>query len=286
MNLSRRSFLKSSGLLASGLTLGNLPRLHGSTPKTGEISNFGLQLYTLRDVITKDPQGVLRQVGKFGYRQIESYEGPQGMFWGMGHVAFQQFLAEHGMTLTSSHANVFTDFERKVEQAAAIGIEQLVCPWIGGQAQLDDYRKMADTFNELGRIANQAGIRFAYHNHGYTFEQKEGEFPQDILLQETDPALVDFQMDLYWVENADQRSIEWLKKYPGRFTTSHVKDMSTGDKPESTVLGTGVIDFATILRVGQDNGMKQFIVEQEAYTGTTPLDAVRENADYMRRLRI
>jgi sugar phosphate isomerase/epimerase len=286
MNLSRRSFLKSSGILASGLTLVNLPILHGAAPKTQGIPAFGLQLYTLRDVIAQDPKGVLRQVAEFGYQQIESYEGPQGMFWGMDNLAFQQFLTEHGMTIISSHANVFTDFERKVDQAAEIGIEQLVCPWIGRLEGLDAYRKMADTFNGLGRIANQAGIRFAYHNHGYTFEPTEGEIPQDVLMKETDPTLVDFQIDIYWVEKAGQKTIEWLKKYPGRFTTSHVKDMSEGDQPESTVLGTGTIDFAAILRVGQDNGMKRFIVEQEAYTGTTSLNAVRDNAGYMRQLRI
>lgn len=285
-NLSRRSFLKSSGLLASGLTLGGFSLAKAAEGTSRGRAPFGLQLYTLRDVIVDDPEGVLRQVAKFGYRQIESYEGPKGMFWGMGNTGFKRFLDDQGMTIISSHANVFSDYERKVEQAAEIGIKYIICPWIGGQDTLDEYRKMADTFNELGRIANDAGIKFAYHNHGYTFEAKDGEIPQDILMQRTEADLVDFQVDIYWVEVTGQNTLDWIKKYPGRFTTCHVKDMTAGGNPESTVLGTGTIDFSSIVPVAKANGMKHFIVEQEAYTDTTPLDAVRENAQYMRRLKI
>lgn len=285
-NLSRRSFLKSSGLLASGLTLGGFSLAKAAEGTSRGRAPFGLQLYTLRDVIVDDPEGVLRQVAKFGYRQIESYEGPKGMFWGMGNTGFKRFLDDQGMTIISSHANVFSDYERKVEQAAEIGIKYIICPWIGGQDTLDEYRKMADTFNELGRIANDAGIKFAYHNHGYTFEAKDGEIPQDILMQRTEADLVDFQVDIYWVEVTGQKTLDWIKKYPGRFTTCHIKDMTAGGNPESTVLGTGTIDFSSIVPVAKANGMKHFIVEQEAYTDTTPLDAVRENAQYMRRLKI
>lgn len=286
MNCSRRSFLKTSGLLASGLTLGSVPFLSSCNPSAPQNSAFGLQLYTLRDVIGDDPQGVLRQVADFGYELIESYEGPQGMFWGMGHTGFQKFLEDHGMTMISSHADVFNDYERKVEQAAEIGMEYIVCPYIGPQDELDDYREMADTFNDLGRIANNAGIKFAYHNHGYTFEPHDGEMPQDILMQGTDPDLVEFQVDIYWVEIVGQSVVEWIRKYPGRFTTGHVKDLANGDEPESTILGTGSLDIPSILKVAQENGMRRFIVEQEAYTDTTPLDAVRENGVYMSQLQL
>ena len=286
MSLSRRSFLKSSGLLASGLTLGSLPFLKSCNGTGQGIPAFGVQLYTLRDVIADDPEGVLRQVADFGYQQIESYEGPQGMFWGMGNTGFKRFMDDLGMTIISSHANVFDDYERKVEQAAEIGMEYIVCPWIGRQDSLDDYREMADTFNNLGQIANNAGIKFAYHNHGYTFELQDGEMPQDILMQRTESDLVDFQVDIYWVEIVGEDTMDWIRRYPGRFTSCHVKDLANGDDPESTILGTGTLDFPSILRVARENGMRHYIVEQEAYTGTTPLDAVRENAGYMRQLEV
>lgn len=286
MSYSRRSFLKKSGLLATGMAVGTLPFLKSCGPAGPDHNPFGLQLYTLRDVIGDDPEGVIRQVAEFGYKQIESYEGQMGMYWGMGNTGFKQFLDDLDLTMISSHANVFQDFQRKADEAAEIGVEYLVCPWIGPQDTLDEYREMADQFNEIGQVAQNAGIKFAYHNHAYTFEELEGEIPQDVLMQNTDPDLVEYQMDIYWVVAGGHDPAEWIQKYPGRFTSSHVKDLINGDDPESTVLGTGTIDFPSILNLAKENGMEYFIVEQEAYTGTTPIDAVRDNAEYMRGLDI
>lgn len=286
MNYSRRSFLKKSGLMASGLAIGSLPFLKACTAKAQNSHPFGIQLYTLRDIIADDPKGVLKQLSEFGYNQIESYDGPMGIYWGMGHKGFKEYMDQLGMTLVSSHANVSEEFERKVDEAAEIGVEYLINPYVGPQETLDDFKKIADQFNEHGEIANSAGIGFAYHNHAYSFELLEGEYPQDIMMQGTDPDLVDFQMDIYWVVAAGEDPAEWIKKYPNRFVSSHVKDMKNGDEPESVVLGNGTIDFAPILKVAKENGLKYLIVEQEAYTGTTPIDAARENAAYMKELTI
>jgi len=288
MSYSRRSFLKKSGLMASGLAIGSLPFLKAcNSSEAGQNQPFGIQLYTLRDIIADDPRDILKQLSEFGYQQIESYDGPMGIYWNMGHTGFKEYLDELGMTMISSHANVSENFEQKVDEAAEIGVEHLIAPWVGPQETLDDFRKIADQFNELGQIANRAGIRFAYHNHDYSFQQLEGEYPQDILMQGTDPELVDFQLDIYWVAAAGEDPVTWIKKYPNRFISSHVKDLSNdGGEPESVVLGTGTINFTHILKIAKENGMKHFIVEQEAYTGTTPIDAARENANYMKELRI
>jgi len=93
-------------------------------------------------------------------------------------------------------------------------------------------------------------------------------------------------MDIYWVVAAGHDPQEWIRAYPNRFTSSHVKDLVNGDDMESTVLGTGTIDYPRIMKLARENGMKYFIVEQEAYTWTTPMDAVRKNVDYMKNLRI
>lgn len=287
MTYDRKTFLKMSGLLAGGAAIGTLPFLKGcSTAQAPTQTNFGLQLYTLRDVIADDPEATLRQVADFGYNQIESYEGPMGMWWNMGNTGFKNLLDDLGMTAISSHANVFEDFERKANEAAEIGLKYIVSPWIGPQETLDDYREIADQFNEMGEIANDIGIRFAYHNHAYTFEEQEGQLPQDVLMESTDPDLVEYQMDIYWVVVAGHDPAEWMEKYPGRFTSGHVKDLTPGDEPESTVLGTGSIDFTQLLPVAAEHGMEDFIVEQEAYTGTTPMDAIRDNAEFMGNLNI
>lgn len=283
MKYTRKSFLKTSGALA----LGTIPFLKSCAPAEQQYSPFGLQLYTLRHVIGDDPQGVIRQVAEFGYNQIESYEGQMGIFWGMSNTDFKSFLDDLGLDMVSTHANVFQNYEQKVEQLAEIGVPYITCPFIGDQGSLDAYREMAETFNNLGEIANNAGIKFAYHNHAYTFEEIDGQVPHQILMDETDPDLVEYQMDIYWVVAGGHDPIEWLQRYPNRFTSSHVKDLAgTGDDRESVTLGTGTIDFSAILAEGKNQGMKYNLVEQEAYTGTSPIDAIRDNAEYMKNLNV
>ncbi|MGM0458251.1 MAG: sugar phosphate isomerase/epimerase family protein [Bacteroidota bacterium] len=287
MTYDRKTFLKLSGLLAGGAAMGTLPFLKGCSSTGSSTQNaFGLQLYTLRDVIADDPEGTLRQVAEFGYTQIESYEGPMGMWWDMGNSGFKELLDELGMTALSSHANVFEEFERKANEAAEIGLKYIVCPWIGPQDSLDDYREIAEQFNEMGEIATDLGLRFAYHNHAYSFEEQEGEIPHDVLMENTDPDLVEYQMDIYWVVAAGHDPIEWMERYPGRFTSGHVKDITSGSDPESTVLGTGTIGWQTLLPEAANLGMEDYIVEQEAYAGTTPIDAIRDNAEFMRSLNL
>lgn len=109
-------------------------------------------------------------------------------------------------------------------------------------------------------------------------------------MQNTDPALVEYEMDIFWLVAAGQDPLAWLRKYPGRFTFAHVKDRLP-DQPAnsftaSTTLGRGFIDYANILPVAKSLGMKYFMVEQEAFEGTTPLDSSRDNAVYMRNLNV
>lgn len=289
MDLSRRSFLKKSGLLAGGAALTSLSFLQScaSSEEMEEATkNFGIQLYTLRDIIGDDPRGVISSLAEFGYKQIESYEGSMGIFWGMSHTEFKQFMDEQGLTLVSTHANVFENYQQKVDQLAEIGATYITCPYIGPQETINDFYQLAEQFNELGQIANDAGLKFAYHNHAYSFEEVDGEIPQVVMMENTDPNLVDYQLDMYWVRAAGEDITEWLERYPNRFTSGHVKDFSGGENPESVVIGTGTIDYPSILQVAQENGMEYFIVEQEAYTGTTPLDAARSNAEYMQTLEI
>lgn len=292
MNYHRRSFLKLSAALGAGFTVG--PFANGlmgcsATAKLDVQDNFGLQLYTLRDDLPKDPKGVLTQVASFGYKQIESYEGPRGMFWGLGHTGFKKLMDDLGMTLVASHCEIQKDFERKAAEAAAIGMKYLICPWIGPQKTLDDFKRYADTFNKCGDVCKKNGIRFAYHNHDYTFVPLQGQLPQDVLMQNTAKDLVDYEMDIYWVVTAGENAEEWFKKYPGRFRLSHVKDRRKGaassDKDASVVVGSGSINFRAILKTGSAHGLEHFLVEQEAYGGTTPLAAVKANAAYMKNFR-
>ncbi len=303
MKFDRRKFIQASGAIAAGAII--LPHWacgsdagqsgqnveaagNANTAPVG-LASFGIQLYTLRDVLPADPRGVLKQLSSFGYKQIESYEGKDGMFWGMTNTEFKSYLDGLGMTIVASHCDPRNDFEKKAAQAAEIGMEYLIVPWVGPQKALDGWKRIADEFNRLGSICKQNGIRFAYHNHGYSFQPLEGIVPQDYLMENTDPGTVDYEMDIYWVVTGGADPSTYLQKYAGRWHLSHVKDRLKDAPPEeleaSCDLGTGSIDFQNILKTALDSGMKYFIVEQERYDNSTPLDSAKAGAEYLKNLR-
>ncbi|OQP45648.1 sugar phosphate isomerase/epimerase family protein [Niastella populi] len=288
---NRRSFLKATGTLASGLLIGRSAFSMDDFASKGSIKKFGLQLYSLRTDLPNDPKGVLKQVASFGYKQIESYEGKQGMFWGMSNKEFKKYMDELGMTIVSSHCNINNDFETKAAQAGEIGMKYLICPSLGGaNKSLDDFKRAAEKFNACGEICKKNGLKFAYHNHGYSFETMEGQLPQDILMQNTNKDTVDFEMDIYWVVTAGADPIAWLDKYPGRWKLCHVKDRkkdaAAGDHDASIDLGVGNIDFKKILKASTSKGMEYFIVEQERYDNSTPLKSAAADAAYMKKLKL
>ncbi len=296
MNYNRRKFIKLSGGVTGSLMLGNASALsylsscNSKTDNSGNVKNFGLQLYSLRDDMPKDPKAVLKQVASYGYNQIEGYEGPLGLFWGMSNTDFKKYMDELGMNFISSHCNIDTDFEKKAAEAAAIGMKYLICPYKGPQKSLDDFKKFADEFNQKGEVCKQNGIRFAYHNHDYSFKPMDGQLPQDVMMNGTDPSLVDFEMDIYWVVAAGEDPEAWLKKYKNRFRLCHVKDLSktpgTDNGKNSVDVGTGSINFPSILGVAKANGMEYYIVEQEAYPNGSPLAAAKAGAEYMKNVKI
>jgi sugar phosphate isomerase/epimerase len=302
MNKTRRQFLQNAGMITAGglllptwacqsTTDGNRADNMGDPSLkdvSGSIEKFGIQLYTLRDDMPKDPKGVLKQIASFGYHQIEGYEGDQGMFWGMSHTDCKAYMDELGLDFVASHCDINQDFETKAAQAGEIGMQYLICPWVGPQKSLDDYKRLADQFNECGEICQKNGLRFAYHNHDYSFKEQEGEIPQDYMMANTDPATVDYELDLYWVIVAGADPIAYFEKYPGRFSLCHVKDrmkdVPATETDASCDLGTGSIDYSKILKAAAANGMQYYIVEQERYDGSTPLKSAEADAEYLRNL--
>ena len=286
MSINRRDFLRNSSFAAVGLSMPFLSKANFLDAPAGfKIPNFGIQLWTVKENMMEDAKGTLAKMASFGFKEIESYEGPQGMFWGMGHKGFKSYIDDLGMKIVSSHCDNLTDFDKKSEEAAAIGMKYLICPHKGPQKSLDNYKAFADEFNVSGKIAIKHGIRFAYHNHDYSFIPMDGQMPQDVMMQGTDPSLVDFEMDIYWVNYANQDPIAWLKKYPNRFKLCHVKDLTkkVNNKQESCVIGTGIIDFKKVLKAGAKYGLTSFFVEQEEFTGTNPIDAAGLGAKYMQK---
>lgn len=290
MQYNRRNFIKFTGAAATGLALSNLAgNSLFAAETTKPFSQFGIQLYTLRDVIPADPKGVLKSLASFGYKQIESYEGAKGMFWGMSHTDFKKYMDDLGMKIVSSHCDINKDFEKKAAEAAAIGMKYLICPYKGPQKSIDDFKRFADEFNQKGEICKKNGIRFAYHNHDYSFKTLDGQNPQEVMMNGTDSSLVDFEMDIYWVVAAGVDAEAWFKKYKNRFRLCHVKDRSknpgTDNGKNSVDLGTGSIDWTKILKTAKKNGMQYYIVEQEAYPNGSSLEAAKVDAAFMKTLK-
>lgn len=285
--MKRNEFLKISGSLAMA-TLASRAVFAGCTSNDATLKDFGIQLWSVRDDLAKDPKGVLTQLASFGYKQIESFEGSTGIFWGMTNLEFKKLMDDLGMKIVSSHCDIGKDFEKKAADAAAIGMKYLICPYKGPQKDLDTFKKFAAEFNQKAEICKKNGIRFAYHNHDYSFAKIDGQFPQDVMMQNTDPALVDFEMDMYWVVTGEQDIETWLKKYPNRFRLCHVKDRAknTTEKAASCDLGTGMINYPSILKSAKKYGVQYYIVEQEKWDGTTPMDAAKADATYMKNLSI
>jgi sugar phosphate isomerase/epimerase len=293
--MQRKKFIHLSGAAAGALAInsvfGNSFFAGCAGDERRKIKSFGLQLWTLRDEFFKgtDPKELLKQVASFEYHHVESFDGAKGMFWGMTHTEFKKYLTDLGMTIHSSHCNLDADADKKINQAAEIGMKYLIYPWEGAGKTVDDYKKLAEKFNTWGTTCNKAGIRFAFHNHDFTFKSMNGQFMQDVLMQNTDAALVDYQMDIFWVVAAGQDPEEWLKKYPNRFRLSHVKDRSKTPAAEegknSVELGTGTINWSKVLKTARETGMQYYMVEQEAYPNGSPLDAVKTNAGYMKKLK-
>ena len=302
MKNNRRAFVQKLGMFSAGTMMmpqwacgvsrsGAAMPSHKSANETlakPSLDKFGIQLYTLREQIPTDPKGIITQLASFGYKQIEGFEGAQGMFWNMPHKDFKMFLDDLDLQMISSHCSIFENFEQKAAQAAEVGMAYLICPWIGPQKSVEEWKKVTERFNDCGRICKEHGIRFAYHNHEYTFKSFSGMIPHDFLMENTDPELVDHQMDIYWVVTGGADPIDYLTRYPNRFRLCHVKDrLKTAPADEmgaSCDLGTGSIDFPRILKIAADNGMKYYILEQERYDNSTPLKSAKVGANYLKQL--
>jgi len=290
MRYNRKQFLR----LSSGLACGALIAQTGCTlfqpvSKTNQLKDFGLQLYTLRDTFETDPLGTIKQLAGAGYKFLEGYERSKGIFWGSKNTDFKKFVEDLGMSFVASHCDTEKDFEKKADEAAAVGMKYLISAWEGPGRSIEWYKQFAEKLNGWGNICKKSGISFAFHNHSYSFEKRNGLFPQDILLQYTDEALVDFELDIYWAAVAGENAAEWMARYPNRFKLGHIKDLNKNpgnDNDKNSVnLGDGSIDIPNTIKSGVENGMKYFFVEQEYCPNGTPLQTVFKNARYMKQLK-
>jgi sugar phosphate isomerase/epimerase len=302
MNSSRRSFLRNSAFGLGALAFASPALQSLAAVKYKKL--VGVQLYSVRDDMRKDPQATLNALAEMGYKYVEHANYVNRKFYGWEAKEFRKRLDDLGMKMPSGHTvmgklhwddakNDFTDlWKYTVEDAAVMGQELVISPSIDMGIRKDKnlLLKYMDIFNKSGELCNKFGMRFGYHNHDFEFSEKlEGELLYDIMLNNTDPKLVAQQLDIGNMINGGGVPAEVMKKFPGRFVSMHVKDevpAKTGHEHfESTILGkgSGQIDVQALVKLGdKEGGTKHFIIEQEAYQGLQPLDCMKENIAIMR----
>jgi len=277
---NRRDFLRTTAAFATATMISP------TFAFTPEKKIIGLQLYTVRDKIQQDLKSTLEKVAKIGYNSVEAagYNATEGTFYGMAPKAFSELLNGLGIPLTSSHTVFELDVAEKViADAASTGAKYIIYPFLPDKfrTNLDGWKATAEKFNKMGEIAKKNGIQFGYHNHAFEFEKMEDQIPYDLLLSQTDPSLVTFEMDLYWVTRGGYNPVDYFKKYPGRFQLWHVKDMVKTDDMFFAPVGSGRIDFAGIFAEKQAAGMKYFFVEQDSFKELDPYESIEMSFKYL-----
>lgn len=246
-----------------------------------------IQLYSVRDDIKADYEGTLAKVAEMGYTGIEAASYNDGKFYGLSPDEFKKSIEDLGMEVLSSHIThplaenpadtdweaVWAWWDTAIKAHKDAGMKYIVAPWMPTPATLEALQAYCDYYNQIGEKCNEAGIRFGYHNHNFEFTEIEGELMYDYLLNNTDPAKVFFQMDVYWVGEGGKDPVEYFNNYQGRFELLHIKD-------EKELGLSGKVDFEKIFNNADKSGAKYMIVEVERYTGT-PLEGVEESYNYL-----
>jgi sugar phosphate isomerase/epimerase len=283
----------AAALAASVWTPGS--RVMASSPVSASSQakkkKIGLQLFSLRDDMAKDPEGTLREIARMGYSFIETYGYNNGKFFGKSPKEFSAFVSSLGMKMTSSHTgfDVYANDTSKAWDAVKKNMEDTKAAgskWIvqagypgGGYTKLDQVKKLADTFNRVGELAKSFGLKFAYHNHRDEYRAVENQIPYQLYLEWTEKSLMAFQMDIGHVANemADYRM--YLKLYPGRFGCIHIRDTNVVTKV-ATEMGRGHVALEDVFNLFANAGVEDYYVEQEEYN-YTPLESVKMCYDYL-----
>jgi sugar phosphate isomerase/epimerase len=287
---SRRTFLiQLAAVGASGSLLASCARAVAGAGAAGGAASrdlIGLQMYTVRDLLAKDFEGTVEQVARIGYKNLE-FAG----YYNRTPETVRALLDKFQLVSTSSHIGgqlMQQDAAAQIRAAKTIGQQYITLPSYNfTRGSLESWKSAAKQFNTWGAMCRDAGLRLAYHNHNFEFAPLEGTTGFDVLAGETDPALVDFELDLYWATFAGQDPLALFAKYPGRFAMWHVKDMSvTGTTKGMTPVGQGTIDFKTIFAHAEQSGLRHFFVEHDSaaqYPGGS-LASITASIDYLRRL--
>ena len=290
-SVSRRLFLK--GAAGAGVLMGMGQGFAASAKSRFEM---GLQLYTVRDPMARDPLATLKQIAALGYRNLETFgfDAERVGYYGMGAADFKRTLDDLNLRTTSGHYDLFKYLEtplpelrdyvsRCIEGAVVLQQKYITWPWLPpAQRTIRHYELLAERLNRVGEQVERAGLKTAYHNHDFDFLPQDGKVGYDIVMQRTDPALVKLQLDLYWVAHSSPRSPhELFALQPGRFVMWHIKDLDRKTR-DYTELGNGTIDYTKIMPDAKLAGLEEYFVEQGGNFAIDAMHSIATCAAYVR----
>lgn len=314
--IHRRKFLQLSGAALSGALAYQM--VGCSAP--GSKRAWGVQLFSIPQLVANDFVGTLKTLQGFGYREIEFF-GPyyfsaqatmdgwkpiaaqmgikQNAFYGYELAEVKKMLDDHNISSPSAHmdmATMRTNMNTAMKNLSSLGVRYVVIPALREEKKetIDDYLRIAEEFNSFGKQMKEHGITFVYHNHGYEHALKDGQVPMDVLIANTDADLVNFELDIFWMQAAGASPVEYLKKYPGRYKLMHVKDAAeqvrfSGDGstveewmalfPKMADPGAGVFKIDEIVEAGIQSGVEHFFLERDL--APDPINTLKNSYRYL-----
>jgi len=295
--MNRRDFIRTTGVSAAALAFSQPSSLFALDAENAYRKNIGIQLYTLRNEIAKDPVSTIKQVAANGYQQVELFGFPNA-------DAMVSAARDAGLAIHSAHFEwdsvvnpkdaAMSDFSIILDKAKSTGLSHLVIPYLqdGNRKTLDDYRKVAANANQAAAMANQVGIQLSYHNHNFEFAPLEGgKRGYDIFIDEFSPEMK-FEVDVFWVKAGGVDPVTLIKKLSGRVSQLHLKDLKDGLRlptystgvPNDAFqeLGDGIITMEPIIVAAKTAGVAHCHVEQDQ--SPDPLASIRQSMDYLKKL--
>lgn len=288
--MNRRSFIRQSSIL-SAVSL--LP-LSACVNEEKRRYKMGLQLFSVHEDMVADPIGTLATAKGMGYEDFEIYGfDPDAVsYYGSPASELNTIMDDMGLTVTSGHYG-FSDFigrpmddlrryvDQAIKGAKALKSPYITWPWLDPSLRNPEgFKQMADLLNPIGEQIASAGLGFAYHNHGFEFEDHDGVNGYDIVIANTDPELVKLQMDMYWVmHSSDFTPQDLIDQHPGRYVMWHVKDMDKVTR-DYTELGNGSIDYTTLLPDPETSGLEFYYIEQGGNFTHSALKSAETSAKY------